>query len=116
MNNHLSLDYLDEERKKLWQRIESLETIHNAQPQASSEKMLTKSIFQAATEKFKTTHFSLSWSHYFELTLPEGANIHAREYQLYLPSKELLKAKLNEWMSMEEKLLTTDHRPLVTGH
>jgi hypothetical protein len=25
------------------------------------------------------------------------ANIHAREYQLYLPSKKLLKAKLLEW-------------------
>ena len=27
-----------------------------------------------------------------KLTLPKDANIHAREYQLYLPSKELLKA------------------------
>lgn len=32
-----------------------------------------------------------------ELTLPKDANIHAREYQLYLPSKELLKRKLIEW-------------------
>ena len=32
-----------------------------------------------------------------ELTLPKDANIHAREYGLYLPSKELLKAKLLEW-------------------
>lgn len=32
-----------------------------------------------------------------ELTLPRDANIHAREYELYLPSKELLKAKLLEW-------------------
>lgn len=32
-----------------------------------------------------------------KLTLPEDANIHAREYQLYLPSKELLKRKLIEW-------------------
>lgn len=32
-----------------------------------------------------------------ELTLPEGTNIHAREYQLYLPSKALLKKKLIEW-------------------
>jgi predicted nuclease of restriction endonuclease-like (RecB) superfamily len=32
-----------------------------------------------------------------ELTLPKGANIHAKEYQLYLPSKELLKQKLDEW-------------------
>ena len=32
-----------------------------------------------------------------ELTLPKDANIHAREYGLNLPSKELLKAKLLEW-------------------
>jgi len=32
-----------------------------------------------------------------KLTLPKGANIHAKEYQLYLPTKQLLKAKLLEW-------------------
>jgi hypothetical protein len=32
-----------------------------------------------------------------EITLPEDANIHAREYQLYLPSKEELQRKLLEW-------------------
>jgi len=32
-----------------------------------------------------------------ELTLPKDANIHAKEYSLYLPSKELLKQKLDEW-------------------
>jgi predicted nuclease of restriction endonuclease-like (RecB) superfamily len=37
-----------------------------------------------------------------ELTLPKRANIHAKEYQLYLPSKELLKAKLLEWTRAEE--------------
>ncbi len=37
-----------------------------------------------------------------ELTLPKDANIHAREYQLYLPSKELLKQKLLEWTLAEE--------------
>jgi predicted nuclease of restriction endonuclease-like (RecB) superfamily len=37
-----------------------------------------------------------------ELTLPKDANIHAREYQLYLPSKELLQAKLLEWVRAEE--------------
>jgi predicted nuclease of restriction endonuclease-like (RecB) superfamily len=35
-----------------------------------------------------------------ELTLPKDANIHAKEYQLYLPSKELLKQKLDEWSSV----------------
>ncbi len=37
-----------------------------------------------------------------KLTLPKGANIHAKEYQLYLPSKQLLKTKLLEW-AREEK-------------
>jgi predicted nuclease of restriction endonuclease-like (RecB) superfamily len=34
-----------------------------------------------------------------EITLPKDANIHAREYLLYLPSKEDLQRKLREWMS-----------------
>ncbi len=38
-----------------------------------------------------------------ELTLPKDANIHAREYQLYLPGKEELKQKLNEWIEKAEK-------------
>jgi hypothetical protein len=33
-----------------------------------------------------------------EITLPRDANIHAREYQLYLPSKEELRRKLVEWV------------------
>ena len=37
-----------------------------------------------------------------KLTLPNDANIHAKEHQLYLPSKELLKAKLLEWGREEE--------------
>lgn len=32
-----------------------------------------------------------------EITLPQDANIHAHEYQLYLPSKEVLQQKLLEW-------------------
>jgi len=38
-----------------------------------------------------------------ELTLPKDANIHAREYKLYLPSKELLKKKLLEWTQESEQ-------------
>jgi predicted nuclease of restriction endonuclease-like (RecB) superfamily len=37
-----------------------------------------------------------------ELTLPKDANIHPREYKLYLPSKELLKKKLLEWTRDQE--------------
>ncbi len=37
-----------------------------------------------------------------ELTLPRDANIHAREYKLYLPSKQLLKKKLLEWTRDQE--------------
>jgi len=39
-----------------------------------------------------------------ELTLPKDANIHAREYDLYLPSKALLKAKLLEWTEQAERM------------
>ncbi len=38
-----------------------------------------------------------------ELTLPKDANIHAKEYQLYLPSKELLKQKIDEWSAAETR-------------
>lgn len=37
-----------------------------------------------------------------ELTLPTDANIHAREYSLYLPSKELLQEKLMDWTREQE--------------
>jgi len=37
-----------------------------------------------------------------ELTLPTDANIHAREYNLYLPSKELLQQKLVDWVREQE--------------
>jgi hypothetical protein len=37
-----------------------------------------------------------------ELTLPPNANIHAREYQLYLPSKEMLRQTLLDWMREQE--------------
>ena len=39
-----------------------------------------------------------------EITLPKDANIHAKEYQLYLPSKEDLQRKLAEWTEMEAPL------------
>ena len=34
-----------------------------------------------------------------EITLPPDANIHAAEYQLYLPSKAELQQQLNEWLA-----------------
>ncbi|MBI2340796.1 MAG: DUF1016 domain-containing protein [Deltaproteobacteria bacterium] len=37
-----------------------------------------------------------------KITLPKDANIHAKEYQLYLPSKEELKKKLLEWIDEEK--------------
>ncbi len=36
-----------------------------------------------------------------EITLPKDANIHAREYQLYLPSKDELRQKLMEWVGAQ---------------
>lgn len=37
-----------------------------------------------------------------EITLPKGTNIHARQYQLYLPDKEQLRQKLMEWQADAE--------------
>ena len=39
------------------------------------------------------------------ITLPKNANIHAREYRLYLPSKEELRRKLVEWAEEQEAKL-----------
>ena len=33
------------------------------------------------------------------LTLPENANIYASAYELYLPDKKLLQAKVKEWVN-----------------
>ncbi|MDR2713896.1 MAG: PDDEXK nuclease domain-containing protein [Clostridiales bacterium] len=38
-----------------------------------------------------------------ELTLPEGENIYASEYSLYLPDKSLLQRKLAEWIEEYEE-------------
>ena len=38
-----------------------------------------------------------------ELTFPEDANIYARQYMLYLPDKEVLQAKLREWILEAEE-------------
>ncbi len=37
-----------------------------------------------------------------ELTLPKNSNIYASEYQLYLPSKEILRQKLLDWVEEVE--------------
>ena len=37
-----------------------------------------------------------------EITLPQDENIHAREYQLYLPDKEELRRKLMAWAAEQE--------------
>lgn len=59
--------------------------------------------------------FDLSWSHYLilmrienhdalvELTQPKDANIYASAYQLYLPNKALLQAKVKEWIEEFEE-------------
>jgi predicted nuclease of restriction endonuclease-like (RecB) superfamily len=38
-----------------------------------------------------------------KITLPQDANIHAREYQLYLPSKEELTRELEEWIGEQSE-------------
>ena len=42
-----------------------------------------------------------------EITLPEDANIHAREYQVYLPSKDELHQKLMEWVPSRPSCMST---------
>ncbi len=37
-----------------------------------------------------------------ELTLPNEANIFAAKYELYLPDKQLLQQKLEQWLAEEE--------------
>lgn len=37
-----------------------------------------------------------------DLTLPENANIYAKEYELYLPDKRILQRKLKEWLDEEQ--------------
>ena len=72
-----------------------------------------RQISQSLTGKSHGRPFTLSWTHYVfligiilckrkndalvEITLPKDANIHAQEYRLYLPSKEELRQKLEEW-------------------
>ena len=36
------------------------------------------------------------------MTLPEDANIYAKEYKLYLPDKKLLQKKRKEWLDEEQ--------------
>lgn len=43
-----------------------------------------------------------------ELTLPKDANIYASAYQLYLPDKALLQAKVKEWIAEFEEQETND--------
>jgi predicted nuclease of restriction endonuclease-like (RecB) superfamily len=43
-----------------------------------------------------------------EITLPPDANIHASEYQLYLPSKTELQQQLKEWTASEQFDSATD--------
>lgn len=46
-----------------------------------------------------------------EITLPKDANIHASEYQLYLPSKEALQQKLIEWGNLAAERREPQHKP-----
>ena len=37
-----------------------------------------------------------------ELTLPKDSNIYAQQYALYLPNKNILQNKLQEWIDEQE--------------
>ncbi len=78
-------------------------------------------VYANLTDSVCQIQFDLSWSHYLilmrienllckekndalvELTLPEDANIYASAYQLYLPNKALLQAKVKEWIEEFEE-------------
>ena len=45
-----------------------------------------------------------------KLTLPEDANIYASAYELYLPDKKLLQAKVKEWVNEFESTNATSSR------
>ena len=45
-----------------------------------------------------------------KLTLPENANIYASAYELYLPDKKLLQAKVKEWVNEFESTNATSSR------
>jgi len=45
-----------------------------------------------------------------DLTLPENANIYAKEYKLYLPDKKLLQKKLKEWLDEERSIEVSEAR------
>ena len=51
-----------------------------------------------------------------ELTLPEGENIYASEYSLYLPDKALLQRKLAEWIAEFEEVQNLQNITLQTPH
>jgi hypothetical protein len=75
---------------------------------------LLRSIRQKQSRKLHSRHRSLQEEEHcalVEITLPTDANIHAREYQLYLPSKEELQQKLEEWI---EELILRQIGPGVT--
>ena len=52
--------------------------------------------------RFQLCRIGHSWL--TTVTLPKDANIHAREYRLYLPSKEELQQKLAEWSGIEGEI------------
>ena len=78
-------------------------------------------VYANLTDSVCQIQFDLSWSHYLilmrienllckekndalvELTLPKDANIYASAYQLYLPNKALLQAKVKEWIEEFEE-------------
>jgi len=51
-----------------------------------------------------------------ELTLPKDSNIYASEYKLYLPDKNLLKEKLNEWLEEFEEMSMLTHGIKLQKH
>jgi hypothetical protein len=66
-------------------------------PSAKSSSIM---IFQKASGR--SAKYEISQTVSDQLPFPQDANIRAREYKLYLPSKELLKKRLLEWTRDQE--------------
>lgn len=66
-------------------------------PQNQKGQTVSDQLLKSATRSRKSGAIEISQTPSGGFVLRRNANIHAKEYQLYLPDKELLRRKLAEW-------------------
>lgn len=119
MNEHLSLDYLDEERRKLWQRIESLEKIHAqiAELKNLFENFATKEDLDTLTREFdkklpdherEAKNASATVTRY-----RNQSEKHTKEVQLFVQEIESHQNNLNTLVSQLESLKTNQEKSVT---